>query len=384
MDDVNREACVGGQGSRSTARGPRIAATRVRVVGLLLCSVLAWHLVSVQVPEPPVLPVEDVQWSAPAGCPDRAALLAGVTRRLGRPLAPGELALDARVARSGPRWALRLQLVAGDRSERRELSADACAPLVDATALLVVHALAAATREAPRAEELEPGVGEVLPPGVVASEPLASDGPGEPIAAGPPPSEPGEEPGEEPLAAVSPPPAPGPRGPGLLLRVHGGAELGAVPGISGAVGLGVGLLWPRLRLEARGSFVAPRSATKAGTEISASLFAGSLHACLRPGRGALELPVCAGVEAGGMRGAASGPGANQAGVVPWLAVVLGAGASWRLRPRLALWSALELVGGAVRPNFVLRDGGDTVGLFRPSPVSGRLLVGLELRLGDRR
>jgi len=348
----------------------------------LLCSVLAWHLASVQVPEPPALPVEDVRWSAPAGCPDRAALFAGITRRLGRPLAPGELALDARVARSGPRWVLRLRLVAGDRSERRELSADSCAPLVDATALLVVHALAAATKEAPRAQTHdEPGVGEVLPPGVVVTEPRATDVPGEPVAAGPPPS----EPRDEPFAAASPPAAAaGPRGPGVLLRVHGGAELGAVPGISGAIGLGVGLLWPRLRLEARGSFVAPRSATKADTEISASLFAGSLHACLRPGRGALELPVCAGLEAGGMRGAASGPSANQAGVVPWLAVVLGVGASWRLRPRLALWSALELVGGAVRPNFVLRDRGDTVGLFHPSPVSGRLLVGLELRLRDRR
>ena len=48
----------------------------------------------------------------------------------GRPLAPGELAITARVVRSGPRWALQLRLVAGDRSERRELSADSCAPLV--------------------------------------------------------------------------------------------------------------------------------------------------------------------------------------------------------------------------------------------------------------
>ncbi len=358
-----------------------MVAARASVVALLLRSVLAWHLASVQVPEPPAFPLEGVQWSAPAGCPDQVALLAGITRRLGRPLAPGELAITARVVRSGPRWALQLRLVAGDRSERRELSADSCAPLVDATALLVVHAIAAAANEPAGEPRVEPVAREELPPGVVTSEPVATD---EPVAAPPPAAPPRDEPVEPPVVSPTPLPAPRPRGPGVLLRVHGGAELGAVPGITGAVGLGVGLLWKHLRLEARGTFVAPRSATKAGTEISAALFAGSLHACLRPRRGALELPLCGGLEAGGMRGAASGPTADQAGVVPWLGVVLGAGLSWRLRPRLALWSALELVGGVVRPNFVLRDPGDAVELFHPSPVSGRLLFGLELRLRDPR
>jgi hypothetical protein len=70
--------------------------------------------------------------------------------------------------------------------------------------------------------------------------------------------------------------------------------------------------------------------------------------------------------------------------MPWLGVVLGVGAAWRVRPRLALWSALEAVGGVVRPNFVLRGPASETELFRPFPLSGRLLVGLELRLRDPR
>jgi hypothetical protein len=36
----------------------------------------------------------------------------------------------------------------------------------------------------------------------------------------------------------------------------------------------------------------------------------------------------------------------------------------------------------VRTRYVLRDPGPAMVLFRPAPVSGRLLLGLELRLRD--
>ena len=357
----------------------------------MLRLVLAWHLAGVQVPEPPDLPIAGVQWSAPSGCPGRAELLAAISRRLGRELAPDELALDARVVHRGSRHALRLRLVVGDRSERRELSADACAPLLDATALLVVHTLAEREPLAAGAGEREPlpprvvadATGESLAPGVAeasapAGEPLptiVADAPAQPAA---PAIEIAAPPDEPPLPAAPP----RPRGPGVLLRAHGGPELGGVPRVTGLAGLAVGLLWPRLRLEARASFLGPRSVVREDTRVAALLLAGSLHACARLGRGALELPVCAGLEAGGMRGAASGPGAGRAAFMPWLGVVLGFGAAWRVRPRLALWSALEAVGGVVRPNFVLQ--GRDLALFQPSPVSGRLLVGLELRIRDLR
>ncbi|HEY0135493.1 MAG TPA: hypothetical protein VGB85_15520 [Nannocystis sp.] len=333
---------------------------------------LAWHLARAQVPEPPDLPIAGIEWSAPSGCPGRADLLAAISRRLGRELAPDELALDARVVRVGSRHALRLRVVVGDRSELRELDAEACTPLVDATALLVVHTLAEVASE-PAPTDREP-----LPPVVDAPVPDVAPAP---VAAPPPAIAP---PPVDPPRVASPSPAPRPRGPGVLLRAHGGPELGAAPRWTGLAGLAVGLLWPRLRLEARASFLGPRSVTRVDTEVTALLLAGSLHACARLGRGALELPLCAGLEAGGMRGAAYGPAAGRSAFMPWLGVVLGVGAAWRVRPRLALWSALEVVGGVVRPNFVLRGRESDIALFRPFPLSGRLLVGLELRLRDPR
>ena len=356
-------------------------------------SVLAWHVMTAQVPEPPA-PADGVQWSAAPGCPDRAALLAGISRRLGRPLEPGQVAVDARVARTpGPRFALRLRLVAGERSELRELTANACAPLLDATALLIVHALEAAADEplppdvvtiAPQdtlTPEPPPPDGAIAPQDTLTPEPPVAGAPADPDSTANPTAPPGA-PTPDPLEPAAPPPSS--RGPGLLLRVHGGPELGALPKISGLVGLGVGVLWRRVRLEARGSFLAPRTATTAQTDVRGLLVVGSLHGCARLGGGALEFPVCAGLEAGALRGEAHGPTADGTTLAPWLGVVLGAGVAWRLRPRLALWAALEGVGGAVRPRFLLRDPGDDITLFRPAAVSGRLLLGLELRIRDPR
>jgi len=352
-----------------------------------LGALLAWPLLTAQVPAPPPAATDGVQWSAPAGCPDREALLAAVERHLGRTLAPAELAVDARVARVGPRLRLRLRLVAGDRGELRELSADTCPPLLAATALLIAHAVEATGRALTVPPEVtEDAAPTTLPPELDAA--LAQ--PDERTAlAQPDERTPLAQPDERaPLARpdeldapLAPPPA-RPRGPGLGLRAHGGPELGALPGVTGGGGLGLALLLRRLRLELHGLALAPRTTTRARTELRAALFVGSAHACARLGRGALELPLCGGLELGGVRAAARGPTTAAATVGPWLGVVLGAGVAWHLRRRLTLAAALQLVGGAVRPRFVLQGPGDAIILFRPAAMSGRLLLGLELRLRD--
>lgn len=169
----------------------------------------------------------------------------------------------------------------------------------------------------------------------------------------------------------------------MLVRVHGGPEYGGVPGLSGAVGLAVGALWRRARLELHGLYLAPRTATLAANSVRVDLFAGSAHGCARLGRGALEVPLCGGLELAAVRGLASGPSA-QSGAGPRLAAVVSAGLVWRLRPRLGLTLALHGLAHLYGPRFELRDPGDPVALFRPSPVSARLLLGLELRLRDPR
>ena len=368
-----------------TAHGRMLVSASV-----LRSSLLAWPLIGAQVPAPATAmpadrvhsaapadgvpwtaPADGVQWTAPPDCPDRSALLAGILRRLGKPLVPGQVAVDARVVKVGPRFSLRVQLLAGERREQRELTADSCPPLLDATALLIAHAVDAANAAA--AATATPATDEVLPPDPTPDFTAPLDP--APTTAAPVLADPLE------LAATPATPAT-PRGPGFALRLQGGPELGAVPGITGGVGFGVGLLWRRFRLELQGDYLAPRTITATRTSVRASLLAGSVHGCVRLGRGALELPICGGLELGGMRGDARGPTADAATLGPWLAVVLSTGVAWHVRPRLSLSATLQVVGGVVRSRFVLEGPGDAILLFRPAPVSGRLMLGLELRLRD--
>lgn len=184
-------------------------------------------------------------------------------------------------------------------------------------------------------------------------------------------------------AVMAEPPTPRPRRAiGGFVRVQGGPEIGALPRVTGAVGLAVGLLWRRARLELHGVYVAPRTAVTTHGELRVSLVAASVLGCARPGRGRVEVPLCGGLELGGMRGAARDVPDARTTTVPWLAAVAGAGVAVRLGERLSLWGALQLFVGLVQPGFEVRDPGPAVRLFVPAPASGRLLFGVELRLRD--
>lgn len=350
---------------------------------MLVRSALAWLLGAAQVLTPPDRAA--LQWTAPPECPDRDALLQAIARRLHDPRAAAQARVDARVVRDGARYTLQLQLAVGSRSETRELHDASCAALVDAAAVRV----AAAIEPPGAAPDLVPAPPPATPPPDPAAPEDPTPRPADPT---PPPADPTPAPPPVPQPVPAPSPAPVPSDmsprPGGFVRLHGGAELGALPGPTGALGLAGGALWPRLRLELRGTFLAPR--TTAGLPPNARVFlvAAGLHACARLGRGALEVPLCAGVEAGAMRGAArglaSGPTATSAtsATSAWLAAALGAGLHWHVGRRLGVWVALELLLAPVRPNFELRNSERAETVFQPPPASGRLLVGLELRLRD--
>ena len=131
-----------------------------------------------QAPAPPEV---DVQWSAPAECPGRDALLAAVTRRLGRPPAAGEAQMDARVTGDRVRgYALQLTLSAGGRGEVRTVQDPSCAALGDAAAVRLVAAI-----EAPEVIPAPPTPEPVPEPAVTpAPEPAPATievGPAEPV-----------------------------------------------------------------------------------------------------------------------------------------------------------------------------------------------------------
>ncbi|MBA3547712.1 MAG: hypothetical protein H0T76_14600 [Nannocystis sp.] len=335
---------------------------------------LASLLGAAQVPEPPAPAA--VQWTAPPECPDAAFVRTTISRRLGRPLAEGEATLVAHVVRTGARgYVLHLQLSVGARNETRDIADPSCVSLAEVAALRIVAAVEQQTPVSPaEAPPAEAPPAEAPP----AEAPPADTSP--PQIPAPAPETPSA------LAPVRPPisadvPQNRPRTTGGFLRLHGGGELGAVPGPTGAVGLAGGLLGPRWRAELRGTFVAPRTAVRALGELQAGLFAGSMHGCGRLGRGALEVPLCVGLELGAMQGDPRVPSGRPVFAV-WMAAALGPGLVWHAGRRWGLGMGFELALALVRPRFELGEGARTEPLFRPSVASGRLWFGIELRFGD--
>lgn len=356
---------------------------------------LVQWLGAAQVPAPPQEPFE---WAAPPECPERGVVLEAISRRLGRPLTAEEARVEARVVRRARGFTLRLQLQAGGRGETREVVDASCAALADVVAVLVAAAVEpesglvpgppleaeredeAAVAERAEEEEAEPGSA----PGSA-----QGNGPSAAQAMGPGEARLGEGRGSQPGEALAPG-SDGARGgfgrPGGFVRALGGGELGAVPRATGAVGFAGGLLGRRWRVELQGMFVTPQSARRTlsdgAVELRASLWAGALHGCGRLGRGAVEVPLCLGLEAGAMRGEARGWPSGRTAVQGWLAGVLGAGVAWHASARWGLWAAAQVALAPVYPRFELGDAAQAVRLWSPSPASGRLLLGVEVRLAD--
>lgn len=311
-------------------------------------------------------------WDVPPSCPDRMALTQAIERRLGHSFTSGEVELVGAISQhaAAPRYRLQLEMTTGGRSQTHTLSAERCASLIDAAAILVVVAYMAAP-EFPEAEPDTPKAPEPVP--------AAAGQRVDPI------TEPALPNVDDParLAVVAEPDAPGPlaarKGPGVLVRVHGGLEHGAVPGATGAVGLAVGPLWRRARLEVQGLYIVPGLQERDANSVKLSLFTGAVVGCGRLGRNRLEVPLCGGLELGGYRSIARGPGAPSGpGAHVWMAGVVTAAVAWHAGRRLTFMLALHGVASLYSPDFELDSGS----LFAASPVSGRLFLGLELRFGD--
>ena len=335
----------------------------------------------------PTATIDDVVWSAPPECPDREALLAGIARRRGRALAPGEVRVVVRVLALGSRrYRMELELEVRGHSEARVLNARTCVALVDAAALRIALALAVDGDETSMELPREPVAPPVDLVDLVA--PMVPEPSPEPVAE---PVAPGPAAVEMPLEPFALEALPGGEperrrcGGGGFLRAHGLGEGGALPGPRGGLGLAGGLLWRWVRLEVHATYLAPRALVRPQAKVRASLVAGAVNGCARLGRGPLEIPVCGGLEVGGMPITAVGPGIDAAAIGRWVAVVASVGANWRVTPRVGIWAVLQGLGAVGRNRFVLRDPGpEGLPLFDPGPLSARLSLGVELRFGDPR
>lgn len=314
-----------------------------------LVSGLLWGSVPVTAAAsaPPETAALSLVWSAPAGCPDRDAVLADIAGLMEPDARLDAVAVNATVTRASSEFRLELRMQTEHGELSRSLTADTCATLARATALHVVLA-----------------AGD------------APDAPPAPVAEA------------APAPAPRPPPPPLPAKPTSTLRgavsIGGAVGYGALPVVTPEVMFGLGLLGKRFRVDLGVAYVVPRQ-IRSRDESSVSALVqttyASLRGCPRFGPPKLDVLPCVAIEAGAIRVQGHGVVDSRTVRAPWLAVALGPGIAWSPVPLVALWTRAELVVPWLYPRFEVEG----LGLMtRIRPVHGRFALGVELRFPRRR
>ena len=307
---------------------------------------------------------------APPQCVEASAIAEQASDLLGRPLAsiPG-VDFEIEIA-SLPKhgWHLQLDLIdrrdAGDGKpaprRTRELSAQSCTELADAAAVAIAMSV--------RSLEDARGAATSTSRATATTEkaPL-------PIAASPTPGAPAA------VAATAPSPDEQSTRPAIAVALVGDA--GALPHAGLGLELGGSLQRSRLRLMALATLFGSQQAqvpnATPGEGGDFRLVLGAALACFAPRLGRSTLLGCGGFELGRLSGEGEGQGVRPSlGTATWAAARAEVGLAVGLGSRLALvLRAGAAVSPSQPPEFVL-DG--NVPVFRPSRVTGRGTLGLEL------
>jgi hypothetical protein len=323
-----------------------------------------------------VVPEAPVRWDAPPGCPDVQVVSDRISDLLGRPVQSGEIALHGTITAVAAGWSLQLQTTVGELEDTRTLDANDCSVLADAAALVAVvmldPVLAAATIES-RAAAAAAVTEEVKPKSPKAAPKIPE------VEEEPQPPPPTTRP---PRRWDRPPPRARKPGepPGMWLRLRGGGEFGAVPGGTGGFEIAYAIGSDRVRGEIAGAYWIGRPTTDGSARIH--LGTATPRVCGLIAAGPIDVPLCAGVELGGML--AQSTGATQSRTRLWFAVQAEPGIRWAFSKRVSLWVAAQAFVPIVYPRFVLADPDDPTRdereVHRPSPAGLRGLVGFEFRL----
>lgn len=289
----------------------------------------------------------ELRWPEVAGCPSQVEVEAAVLR-----LTDGDalqaVVAEAVISTDARGYALQLMLRDAGGSQRRVLESPRCEALADATA--VILAVAAS-------------------PLVVAARVVAAPAPVDEI-----------EVDFAPTARRSPPPAAAPeRRPRPTFAVFFAAAAGIGPSRRFAPGLsgGLSLLWPRARLDLRGSGWLPSPLRFSGlADVGADLRlgAGAVRGCPRLARGSLSLSLCGGVELGALVVEGVGLQQNQASRRAWAAGLLAPGLQWRPLRWLSLGVEAEGVLAFTRWSYRAGDAPEI--LYTVPPVGVRLGGGI--------
>lgn len=300
------------------------------------------------VPEP-----IELEWRAPTSCPSEPQVLERLLAET-PVISTTTLRVRASIEVRDAGFLATLVLANPDGESERIFTANDCGKLTDAIVLIVgVTVEEMATIYANRPPELEPKLEPEL-------EPKLEPKPLEDL--------------EIPLEPT--PPRPRSR---MGLRAFGGGGYGPTTGGQGNIGGALALFGDRWRWDLRGNWTTPR-VVHADPDIRASFQGWSIgtHGCFVPTAAKVfELPLCAGIEAGQVRGRGLEPlAATRRASIPWVAPNLAQGLWWVPIERLAIGIELELLVALTRGRFVVSG----IELERITAIGLRALAGLEVRL----
>jgi hypothetical protein len=311
--------------------------------------------------EPPV----SLAWQAPETCPQREAIDARLHAllpdfgELATPDTPASLRVIGRIEPAGDRWTVTLVFESDRGTDERSFSGPDCVALADAAALVVAVAI-------------DPlGVSQTIAYEEPTPEPEPEPTPKLPPAEPPPPTTttyalPIDDapPRDEPTARFA-------------FALLGGGGYGPLRLAQAGVGVELGAFGPWWRASLRGLWLAPRRQSFAAGEARFDGVAIAVRGCGVPAVRRVEFPICAGVEAGSLRGAGTGTTLDARDAnIPWVAVLVGPGLRWAVMDRIALGVDLELLAPLVRGGFTI----DGTAVQQIAPVGVQALAGVELRL----
>ncbi|HWB76305.1 MAG TPA: hypothetical protein VG755_15145 [Nannocystaceae bacterium] len=324
-----------------------------------MASLWGWFVVAASLGSPRV----DVVWSGPESCPRDRFVDALAHHLASSDAAPVEVA--AEVVEDGGAWRLSATLSArGQTYAPRSFAGRSCEAVVDAAALATAIAIDPLhVDDAPEVALPEP---EPATPPIAA--PVVPDAVAPPVA----PS--------RTIAVRTPTRVAPPRVRGFL-ALAGTIDGGALPGVGGGLVASGGVIRRKLRIELSAGWRAPvrvRSLDDRDVGARVQLVTAGARVCrtITPTR-ALELPLCAGVDAGVLRGRGFGLAPNRTAYLPWIAPIAAVGVSWSATDRLALFARSELGVPLLHRELAIRG---LSAIDRVAPVFGRGVAGVEVRL----
>lgn len=287
-----------------------------------------------------------IVWEAPAECPDREAVVKKIATWLGQPsgaLELGPVRARARVHREEDRWILTLRLTTPTGTSEEALNAERCEALADFVALKTS----------------------------LAAEPITTVETASVVTV---------EPGEPERASGAAPPA-RPSGESKRLRFSAraaaGLGLGQLPEEAPSVGVYGSARWRWLRFELGSAYWFSRTVEfPSNPDIGAhmDLLTGIVRVCPLASLGAIEVPLCVGVEGGVVRAEGFGTSLRRTAYEPWVAVVVGPALVLPLYRGWHFWLEPDAVLGVVRPGFSVRNLGR---LYRADRGSAQIWAGIE-------